>query len=185
MSFSLIDRKRRMESASLCYRLIAAIDGLGCKICSVQRHTKLRRWEFSALFKPVYTATFGWWLDPLLQRKKNRALLDDVQAHFAFLTSDNGVSMSNPIGILPFDYASVEIRWEHLLITITRGRGDTTVTVAPLNAPQNSCQLGPFIAALEHRRFSERDIFHDLSGAANLLHPRLEVLKHTFSEKSI
>jgi len=134
-------------------------------------------------FKAIYIALFGWWLDPWLQRKSNRALREDVQANFSFLTSQNQIKFSHPKGVLPFDYASVEIRWENFLITITRGRGDMTVTVAPHNAPQNSCELGPLIAALEHRHFSERYIFHDVAGAANLMRPRLEALRHAFSEK--
>ena len=157
----------------------------------MERQTKLRLWDFPApvilgvvfFFKAIYIALFGWWLDPLGQQKKDRALLNDVRANFEFLTSKSEVCMSHPGGILPFDYASVEIRWENLLITVTRGRGDTTVTVAARNAPQNSCELGPLIAELEHRHFSERDIFNDLAGAANLMRPRLELLKGAFSEK--
>jgi hypothetical protein len=159
----------------------------------VQRQAKLRVWSFLAplivgvgfLFRVVYLVLFGWWLDPWLQRKSNRALREDVQAKFSFLTSENQVSISHPKRVLPFDYASVEIRWKNVLITITRGRGNTTITVAPRNAPQNSYELGPLIAALEHRHFSERDSFYDLAGAANLMRPRLEALNHAFSETEL
>ena len=77
----------------------------------------------------------------------------------------------------------MEIHWENLLITITRGRGDTTVSVAPRYAPQDSHELGPLMAAVEHRHFSERDMVNDLAGAASLLRPRLEALNAAFSER--
>jgi hypothetical protein len=172
---------------------VATIDTNGCSIGSVQRQAKLRVWDFLApiiagvgfLFRVVYFALFGWWLDPWLQRKSNRALREDVHANFSFLTSRNQVSISHPRGVLPFNYASAEIRWENVLITITRGRSDTTVTVAPRSAPQNSYELGPLIAALEQRHLSERDIVYDLVGAANLMRPRLEALNHAFSENEL
>lgn len=157
----------------------------------MQRTTKHRLLEFVAPFflgigfiiKVVYNIAFAWWLDPWLQRKANRALRDDVQAKLYFLASQSQVGISHPKGVLPFDYALVEIHWENLLIIVSRGRGDTTVSVAPRHAPQDSYELGPVIAALEHRHFSERDIINDLGAAARLLHPRLEALNDAFSEQ--
>ena len=129
----------------------------------------------------VYTLALGWWVDPWFQRRANRALLDDVQANFYFLTSQPQTRISCSNSVLPFDYASVEIRSENLLVVVTRGRGDTTVSIAPRDSPQDSYELGPLIAALEHRQLSERDIVNDLAGAANLLRPRLKALNVAFS----
>jgi len=36
---------------------------------------------FGFIVKVLYGAAFSWWLDPWLQRKANRALLDDVQSN--------------------------------------------------------------------------------------------------------
>ncbi|MBZ5598739.1 MAG: hypothetical protein LAN83_10485 [Acidobacteriia bacterium] len=135
------------------------------------------------IVKLVYNIAFAWWLDPWLQRKANRALWDNVQANLYFLTSQSQVDFSGPTTIHPFDYASLTIPWENLLVIITRGRGDTTVCVAPRHAPRDSYELGPLIAALEQRRFSERDIVNDLAGAATLLRPRLQQLNTAFSEQ--
>jgi hypothetical protein len=135
------------------------------------------------LVKLVYNIAFAWWLDPWLQRKANRALWNDVQANFYFLTSQPQIDLSGPTTIHPFDYASLTIPWENLLVTITRGRGDTTVCVASRHAPGDSYELGPLIAALERRHFSERDIVNDLAGAATLLRPRLQELNAAFSEQ--
>ncbi len=129
----------------------------------------------------VYKLAFGWWVDPWVQRKANRALLDDVEANFYFLTSQPEARISCPKRVLPFDFASVEIRWENLRVLVRRGRGDTTVSIAPVHSPQDSYELGPLIAALEHRHFSERDIFNDLAEAANLLRPRLNAINVAFS----
>jgi len=46
--------------------------------------------------------------------------------------------------------------------------------VAPRRVPTESYELGPVIAALEHRHFSEQDVVNNLSDAANLLRPRLQ-----------
>jgi hypothetical protein len=135
------------------------------------------------IVKLFYNIAFGWWLDPRMQRKKNRALWDDVQANFYFLTSQTQLDLSDPIAIHPFDYASVKIPWENLLVTITRGRGDTAVTVSPRHTPGDNYELGRLIAAMEHRQLRERDIVNTLAGAADLLRPHLQQLNEAFSEQ--
>ena len=67
------------------------------------------------------------------------------------------------------------------MLTIVRFGEDTTVSVAPRFAPNQSYELGPVIAALEHRHFSERDAAVSLLEAANLLCPRLLALDAAFS----
>ena len=133
--------------------------------------------------KLFYKITFSWWLDPWLQGKANRALWDDVQANFYFLTSESHADFSGPTTIHPFDYASVKIPWENLLVTISRGRGDTTVSVAPRHAPRENYELGRLIAALERRPLRARDMVDTLGGAADLLGPFLQQLNFCFSEQ--
>ena len=69
------------------------------------------------------------------------------------------------------------------MFTITRGRGEVNVSVAPVYAKDKSYELGPVIAALERRHLSDRDLVNDLEGAANLLRSRLQVLNAAFSEQ--
>lgn len=133
--------------------------------------------------KTIYRAMFGWWLDARLQRKANRALWDDVQANFYFLTSQAQMDFSGPTTIHPFDYASVQISWENLLVTITRGRGDTAVSIAPGHVPNDNYELGRLIAALERRHLREGDMVKSLAGAANLLQRHLQQLNVAFSEQ--
>jgi hypothetical protein len=155
----------------------------------VQRVTKRRVLEFvlpvflgvGFIVKMVYHIALGWWLEPRLQRKANRELLDDVHANLPFLASQAQMDSPGPITVLPFDYASVEIPWENLLFTISRGREELNISVAPRHAPHQSYELGPVIAALDGRHFSQRDLVKDLAGAATLLHPRLQALNAAFS----
>jgi hypothetical protein len=91
---------------------------------------------------------FAWWLDPWLQRNENRALWNDVQANLFFLVSQAQLISSRPVAVMPFDYASVKLLRENVLITITRGRGDLAVSVEPRHAPAESYELGSAIAAL-------------------------------------
>jgi hypothetical protein len=158
----------------------------------VQRRNKLRLLDLFApvvlgigfFFKVVYVVFFGWWLDPRLQRRANQSLLNDVRENLSFLFP-NGHAVEHPrIRVLPFDYASVEVAWENLLLSFTRGREEVNVLVAPSHAPNMSYQLGPAIAALENRHYSEHDAVNSLHDAAGLLEPRLEALNVAFSEQS-
>jgi hypothetical protein len=133
--------------------------------------------------KMIYRAIFGWWLDPWLQRKSNRALMEEVRANLPFLFPNGSVVEPPQIRVLPFDYASVEIGWENLLFSFTRGREETSVVVAPRDAPSMSYELGPVIAALDDSRYSDRYVIHDLHDAANLLQPHLQALNAAFSER--
>ena len=116
-------------------------------------------------------------------REKRIGRYGTIQANFYFLTSESQVDRSGPTTIHPFDYASVEVPWENLLVTITRGRGDTTVSVAPRHAPRENYELGRLIAALERRPLRARDMVNTLGGAADLLRPRLQQLNVSFSEQ--
>ena len=115
--------------------------------------------------KTIYRTMLGWWLDPWLQRKANQSLVEDVRANLPFLFPKGSVVQPPRIRVLPFDYASVEIGWENLLFSFTRGREETNVVVAPTHAPNMSYELGPVIAALEDRRYSDRYAISDLSNA--------------------
>jgi hypothetical protein len=156
----------------------------------VRRDTKLRLLDklvvpFLAgtgfVVKATYTLTFAWWLDPWVQRRQNRALLQDLHRDLYFLVSE-AEAFKSPSAVLPFDYATVEVHWRNLLLTITRGRGEINVSVAPRHAPNELHELGPLIAALEGKRYSEREPIASLADAAALLLPRLNLLNGAFSE---
>jgi hypothetical protein len=129
-----------------------------------------------------YKLTLGWWLDPWDQKRKNRALLDDLQRDFYFLVSE-AEAITLPAAVLPFNYASVEILWRNLVFIITRGRGEVNVSIARRHARNQRSELGPTIAALEGRLFSEKEVVRDLGDAAALLRPRLDLLNTAFSEQ--
>lgn len=157
----------------------------------MQQTTKRRLLEFVAPFflgigfiiKTVYYILFAWWLDPWLRRKANRALLDDITKDLYFLVSDPQTYIPRSLGVTKAEWPTVEIPWGNLLFTVVRWRGDTSMSVAPRHAPRESYELGPVVAALECRHFSERDVVNDLAGARNLLRPRLEALNAAFSEQ--
>ena len=127
-------------------------------------------------------AFFSRWLQPWFQRRANRALLNDLQRDLYSLISTADL-VESPSGNLPFDYASVEILWENLCLTISRGRGAVNVSLAPRHARNERVELGPVIAALEKRHFSSQDVVHDLTDVGSLLRPRLDLLNAAFSEQ--
>jgi hypothetical protein len=152
----------------------------------VQKETKLRILEFFGpligaigfAFKVVYNTFFAWWLNPWLDRKANRELVDDITRNLYLLVSE-----PSSISVLRAEWPSVQIPWGNLLFTITRWRGDTTVSVAPKSDRVQSYELGPLVAAFERRHFSEHDIVNDLADTARLLRPRLEGLNAAIFEQ--
>jgi len=81
--------------------------------------------------KMVYNVAFAWWLDPWMQRKANRALLDDIKTYLYFLVSPSLTDVLTPLTVVKSEWPEVEIPWENLLFTITRWHGETSVSVAP------------------------------------------------------
>ena len=157
----------------------------------MQQATKTRILEFTRpLFlglgftvKMIYNVAFAWWLDPWMRRVANRALLGDIKRYMYFLISPSLADVSTAITVIPSEWPEVEISWENLLFTITRWHGETSVSVAPRHVLAERYELGPLIAALERRHFSEHDAVNDLADAARLLRPRLEALNTAFSEQ--
>lgn len=131
----------------------------------------------------MYKLTVGWWLSPWLQRKDNRALLNDLERDFYFLVSEAETITCQP-GVLPFNYATAEILWGNLFLIVTRGRGEVNVLIAPRHARNQQSELGPTIAVLEGRHYSARDLVGNLSAAGDLLRPRLDMLNAAFSEEN-
>ena len=135
--------------------------------------------------KTIYRTIFGWWLDPWLQRKANESLVDDVRASLPFLFPSGTIAEHPQIRVLSFDYASIEIAWENVLFSFTRGREETNVLVAPRHAPNMSYELGPVIAAIKDSHYSDRYAVNHLRGAANLLQPNLERFEHSIFGKRV
>lgn len=151
----------------------------------MRKATKRRVLEFIApilvglgfLLKVIFYVLFGW-LVPWLSHKANRHLVDEVKRNFGFLVPD-----STTVKVIRADWPEVNVPFGNLLFTIVEARGDVSISVAPRHAPTETYQLGPLIAALEFRHFSERDVFNNFADAAKLLQPRLDALNTAFSER--
>lgn len=128
--------------------------------------------------KAVYAVLFAWWLNPVLDRRAQRELVDDIKVHLHFLLSD-----SDSLQIRRAKWPTVEISYHNLLFTVVRWRDETAVSVAPRHVPTESRELGPLIAAIEGRHFSQGDIVTDLADVERLLRPRLEALNASFSQE--
>lgn len=135
-----------------------------------------------SLVRLLYSVAFAWWLDPWVRRNDNHKLVHDITANLYFLVSNPQAKVS-PVGVLRSEWPTVEISWGNLLFTIVRWQGETNISVAPRNAPRESHQLGPVVAALEGRHLSERDAVYDIGDAGRLLRPRLQALNTAFSEQ--
>jgi len=134
------------------------------------------------ILKVINRTLFGWWLAPLLQRKANTALGDDVQENLYFLYTKGQPIKENWPRALPFDYASVDIVFENLRFCFTRGRGELNVSVAPRRAPHESYQLAVIIAALDSTDIMQVRHLNGLSEVGDLLRARLDELNGAFSE---
>jgi hypothetical protein len=105
-----------------------------------------------------------------------------VTASLPFIVSDGQFISSHDRKPLPFDYASVTVRWQNLLVTVTRGRDETSVSLAPRQHPNDSYELGAVLAALEGRHYSAAYTYGDIEAAAAMLRQHLTALDAAFSE---
>ena len=137
----------------------------------------------SYIVRMLYIAVFGWWLSPLIRRKDNRRLVDDVTANLYFLISDPHANVSR-VGIHQSEFPTVKVHWNNLLFTFVRWHGETNMSVAPQHMPHESYQLGSLVAALEGRHLSERDGVYNLADVGMLLRPRLQALNAAFSAQA-
>jgi len=155
----------------------------------MERQTRIRIgelvWPLFAvvgfIFKLIDKTLLAWWLGPLLQKKANKALLDDLQANLYFL-----YTKGQPVGVkqvLPFDYASVYITYDNVRFCFTRGRGELNVSLSPIYAPQETYLLSVVIAALDGKDITEVAPLSFLSEVGNLLRERLDDLNAVFSKR--
>jgi hypothetical protein len=135
------------------------------------------------ILKVIHKVLFVWWLDPWLQRRASRELLDDIHANLHFLVSAGQTVSSRRTAVLPFDYASVQIIYENILFCFTRGQGQLNVSVSPRHLPAESYEFGRVVAALDSRRLAAGDLVNHLGGVASLLRSHLIALNDAFSER--
>jgi hypothetical protein len=132
----------------------------------------------------MYKAGLGWWLDPILQRRRNGGLREEIRSTFHFLFPDGQFVTERATKPLPFDLVSVAVRWNNLMIYFARGRGSESVSVGPIHF-RESHELGLLIAALGERHYSEQDLISTFSDAASLLRPRLAELNLALSAERL
>src|SRR5579872_6692912 len=148
---------------------------------SVERYLSYCFHVCSALIGKVWWVSFGWWLDPIGQRRRNNALLNDVQANLDFLCSRGEPILEKHLVVHPFDYASVTILFGNVYYCFTRGRGELNVTVAPRQAPTHSRELSLVIAALDSAR--REPIGPDFGSIRRKIRSHLASLDQAFSEE--
>jgi hypothetical protein len=130
----------------------------------------------------LYKFFLSWWLSPLLQRRENQALWDDVQRNFYFLYTKGQPLKDRWPHPLPFDYASVYLIYENLRFCFTRGRGEMHVSLSPRDLPKESYKLEVVIAALDSKGIGEVPPPGNLAAAGDLLRARLDEINSAFSE---
>jgi hypothetical protein len=145
-------------------------------------------WPLFALvglfFKVSYDTFLGWWLDPWLQRKANRALWEDVQTSLYFMTEHGKLIKDKSTQILPFDYASVRVAYENLIFIFTRGRDELNISLASRHAPDETFRFSVVVAALDSTGVEEQRTPHSLSALASSLRSRLGALNDAFSDRN-
>ena len=113
--------------------------------------TKLRIAEFARplyylvlgvgfLLRMLCIVAFGWWLSPLIRRKDNRGLVDDVTANLYFLISDPEANVSR-IGIHQSEFPTFKVSWNNLMFTFVHWQGETNMSVAPRHMPASRTSL--------------------------------------------
>ena len=128
----------------------------------------------------IYKALLGWWLDLWLQRRRNQALWDEVQANLYFLYTEGQPVIEKHPHRLPFDYASVRLLYGNIYFCFTLGQGELNVTLAPRHEPTRSHELSLVLTALDSCHF--KPLGSDWKSIAGAPRPRLDALNKVFSE---
>lgn len=132
------------------------------------------------VFRVINKAAFGW-LDVLLQWKEDNALLYDIRLNLHFLFPMGVVVRAPWYRTLPFDYASVQIRYGNLCLWITRGQEQLNVSLAPCHALSERHELAAVVAALDSTDATEQRSPRDLSELHDLLRPRIDPIDEALS----
>jgi len=135
------------------------------------------------VFPAIYKALF-WWVDIWLQRRRNAALRDEIQANLFFLYSAGTVISEKWIrtAIHPFDYAVVGVISDKLHFSFARGQDQLNILLAPQHLPNDTHDLYTVLAAFDGVDIGELKPTKYLSDVAELLRPRIDALNDAFSE---
>lgn len=123
---------------------------------------------FAFLVGGIYKVLFGWWLDPTTQRKNEASLKQDIQNSFPSLfTKCGGQFVPNPVEYpKAFDYVTVSVLAEGVLLEFIRGRGEVRLRVAPESKPSELRDLeevvrlsGRFQESAQLQKYSALRIF--------------------------
>jgi len=156
----------------------------------MERQTRIRIgniiWPFFAglsfVIKAIDRTLLGWWLWPLLQRKANKALRQDVRRDLPFLSRKSQFVKEKRILVLPFDYAEASVGAGNLLVCFTRGRGEINVSLSPNHSPRDRYELAVVMAALDSKGITEVTVPTELIDLDGLLQSRFGDLNEEFSE---
>ena len=143
-------------------------------------------------FRPIYVILrflfigldkilFGW-VHIISQRRADAQLTRDVRINVHFLFPAGQFIKDRWYRVLPFDYASVRVNFENVIVIFTRGQGQLNVSAAPRNSPREIYRIAVIVAALDSidaRDFREPQ---SLDGVGGVLRPRLVALNEAFSE---
>jgi hypothetical protein len=87
----------------------------------------------------AYKIAFGW-LDELLYQRDRKRFIREIEQGFAELFSKRVGKVVSHEGknlIHAFDYVSVTVEFDEILVRVTRGRGEMLVQVSPRTEPKN------------------------------------------------
>jgi len=155
--------------------------------------SRFTRWVVLEVFKPVVLAgnLLGKGLrvmfagrDLELSRTREEELEKEIRVQLPFLFEkyQGSVLLDETVKHpQPFDFASVVVSADNLLIRFFRGRGDLRVHLAQNRAPVDWYELHVVLSVIENRTISEPLFWTDI---ARLLELNMSGLKNAFSQSN-
>lgn len=134
---------------------------------------------FGLAAKATYWLLLGWWLDGRMSRQGQNRLAQEIRQALPFLFSQYKGRVVPSEGIIfpePFDYSTVTVLTDDLLIRFIRGRGELGVNIAPAERPNDWHELPRVIRAMHGAEDVGYGNVADLSEAAGLLQANIEQL---------
>jgi hypothetical protein len=123
-------------------------------------------------------------LNKRMGRKGQKRLAQDVEAALPFLFSQYHARFVPNEGVRfpePFDYATVTMALDDLLLRVVRGRGELHVNIAPARSPDDWHEVRVVLSILDGKDDMRYASFGNLRRASYALEPNMQRLKSFFA----
>jgi hypothetical protein len=136
----------------------------------------------AVILSPVYRALIGP-IDSRIHRRLRKRLEADVRAELPWLfEKHHGRIVADESNRQSFDYATVIVAADHMVLRFIRGRAELRLDIAPAHAPSDWFELQQAFALLDDAKQQRASTYYRLYDLGRLLEQNWDRLDTAFSE---